>query len=40
MLSQVISDYQDLKEKEWVEELRKKYTYTVNDEVLKTVNNH
>ena len=40
VLSQVISDYQDLKEKEWVEELRKKYTYTVNDEVLKTVNNH
>jgi peptidyl-prolyl cis-trans isomerase SurA len=40
VLSQVVSDYQDLKEKEWVEGLRKKYSYTINEDVLKTVNNH
>ncbi len=38
--AQVISDYQEKKVEEWVEELRKKYTFTVNQDVLKTVNNH
>ncbi len=38
--AQVISDFQDLKEKEWLEELRKKYTYEVNRNVLSTVNKH
>lgn len=36
----VTADYQDLLEKQWVEELRRKYPVTVNKEVLKTVNNH
>lgn len=36
----VTADYQEVLEKEWVEELRKKYPVEVNDEVLKTVNNH
>ncbi|MBO5187178.1 MAG: peptidylprolyl isomerase [Prevotella sp.] len=36
----VTADYQDKLEKEWVEELRKKYSVTVDKEVLKTVNNH
>lgn len=38
--AQVTSDYQDLKEKEWVEGLRKKYPFSVNKDVLKTVNRH
>ena len=38
--AQVISDYQDFKEKEWLEELRKKYSYIVNKDVLSTVNKH
>ncbi len=37
---QVTADYQSAKEKEWVDSLRKKYSYSVNQEVLKTVNNH
>ncbi len=36
----VVSDYQDLKEKEWVRALRNKYSYSVNKNVLDTVNNH
>jgi len=36
----VTADYQDELEKAWVEELRRKYTVTVNKDVLKTVNNH
>ena len=36
----VVADYQELLEKEWVAELRRKYTFTVNEDVLKTVNNH
>ena len=36
----VVADYQDLLEKQWVEELRRKYTFTVDRDVLKTVNNH
>lgn len=38
--AKVTSDYQDMKEKEWVDSLRKKYSYTVNKDVLGTVNNH
>ena len=36
----VVADYQEALEKEWVAQLRRRYTWTVNDEVLKTVNNH
>lgn len=36
----VISDYQEFLEKAWVEELRKKYSVEVYDDVLKTVNKH
>lgn len=34
---QVTSDYQAQKEKEWVESLRKMFTYSVDETVLKTV---
>jgi peptidyl-prolyl cis-trans isomerase SurA len=37
---QVTSDYQDMLEKAWVYDLRRRYQYSVNKEVLKTVNNH
>lgn len=36
----VTADYQDLLEKRWVAELRKKYPVVVNEEVLETVNKH
>ena len=36
----VTADYQDLLEKRWVAELRKKYPVVVNKEVLETVNKH
>jgi len=36
----VTSDYQDELEKQWVAELRKRYTVSVDESVLKTVNNH
>ena len=36
----VVADYQDQLERKWVADLRRKYTFTVNDDVLKTVNNH
>ena len=36
----VVADYQEMLEKEWVAQLRRKYTFSVNDDVLKTVNNH
>lgn len=36
----VVADYQTAIEKEWVKELRKKYSYSVDEAVLKTVNNH
>lgn len=38
--SVVESDMQEQREKEWVESLRKKYPFTVNEDVLKTVNKH
>jgi len=36
----VTADLQDELERIWVAELRKKYVFTVNEEVLKTVNHH
>lgn len=36
----VVADYQEMLEKEWVAQLRRKYTYSVNEDVLKTVNSH
>ena len=38
--NEVISDYQAVEEKEYIEELRKKYTVEIFEEVLKTVNKH
>ena len=37
---QVVADYQDMLEKAWVYDLRRRYTVSVNKDVLKTVNNH
>lgn len=36
----VVADYQEMLEKEWVADLRRKYSFTVNNDILKTVNNH
>ena len=36
----VVADYQEALEKEWVAELRKRYTFEVKKDVLKTVNKH
>ena len=36
----VVADYQEELEKAWVEQLRRRYTWKVDEEVLKTVNNH
>lgn len=38
--NQVVSDYQRLKEDEFVAELRKRYTFEIDKAVLATVNNH
>lgn len=37
---QVTTDYQNMREKEWVEGLRKKYSVEVYQDVVATVNNH
>ena len=37
---QVVSDYQDMLEKAWVYDLRQRYSFSVNKDVLKTVNRH
>ena len=37
---QVVNDYQDMLEKAWVYDLRQKYSFSVNKDVLKTVNKH
>ncbi len=37
---QVTADLQDELERQWVAELRRKYSFTVNEDVLKTVNKH
>lgn len=36
----VTADYQDMLEKAWVVDLRRRYPFTINKEVLKTVNKH
>ncbi len=36
----VIADYQEELEKIWIADLRKKYTVAVDEDILKTVNNH
>ena len=38
--SLVISDYQDVMMKAWLEELRAKYKVEIHEDVLATVNNH
>ncbi len=38
--SQVISDYQEYLEQEWVASLRRRYPVKINSDVLKTVNQH
>ncbi|WP_158608360.1 peptidylprolyl isomerase [Alloprevotella sp. OH1205_COT-284] len=38
--SQVVADHQQALEAEWVKELRKRFSFTVDESVLKTVNNH
>lgn len=37
---QVVEDYKRDCEERWVEQLRQRFTFKVNEEVLKTVNNH
>ena len=37
---QVVVDYQEQLEKEWVADLRRRYAVKVDEEVLKTVNKH
>ncbi len=36
----VVADLQDEMERQWIADLRKKYSVTVNEEILKTVNKH
>lgn len=36
----VVSDYQEMLEKEWIADLRRKYSVEVNQDVLRTVNKH
>jgi peptidyl-prolyl cis-trans isomerase SurA len=36
----VVADYQEMLEQQWVAELRKRYSFTVNKDVLETVNKH
>ncbi len=38
--AQVVADYQDMLEKAWVYDLRRRYSVSVNKDVLKTVNKH
>ena len=35
--NEVVADYQAFKEREWVEQLRQKYTYSVDESVLQTI---
>ena len=37
---QVTADYQDALEKQWVEGLRRRYSVSVDESVLDTVNKH
>ena len=36
----VVADYQEMLEQQWVAELRRKYSFSVNKNVLQTVNKH
>jgi len=36
----VVADYQEMLEQQWVADLRRKYTFEVKEDVLKTVNKH
>lgn len=38
--AQVVADYQEVLEKLWLQDLRKKYDFTVDKDVLSTVNKH
>ena len=38
--AQVVADYQNYLEKEWIASLRRRYPVEINQEVLKTVNQH
>lgn len=38
--SQVVEDYQEFLERQWVKDLRKRYPVVINEAVLKTVNKH
>lgn len=38
--SLVVADYQEFLEKQWVEQLRRRYQVIVNEEMLQTVNKH
>ena len=37
---QVLTDYQEELEKQWVADLRRRYQVSVDESVLKTVNKH
>ncbi len=37
---QVVGDYQQYLEQQWIEQLRQRYPYQINEAVLKTVNQH
>ena len=37
---QVLADYQEQLEQVWIEKLRKEYTFTINRDILSTVNKH
>ena len=38
--SQVVADYQQMLEQEWIKSLRNRYSFQINQEILKTVNQH
>ena len=38
--AQVITDYQEMLEQEWIASLRRRYQVKINEDVLKTVNQH
>ena len=40
VMAQVVTDYQDQMERQWVDALRRRYDVSIDEEVLKTVNNH
>lgn len=40
VMQQVVADYQQTLERQWVEKLRQRYPYSINKEVLSTVNKH